>query len=105
VVWCFCPLSLNKFIHRCLGGCQTRFFRSRLGRIASLPLIKDLEKLDRLQPHWQPWHDLYKASPDDARLWHHGWLLEEFRIALFAPDVPTAFKVSEKILEVSFEKI
>jgi len=77
---------------------RLRAIRSRLGRIASLPLIKDLEKLDRLHTHWQPWHDLYTASPDDPRLWHHGWLLEEFRIALFAPDVPVAFKVSEKIL-------
>jgi ATP-dependent helicase HrpA len=81
---------------------RLRAIRSRLGRIASLPLIKDLEKLDRLQTHWQPWFEQWTQNPDAPRLWEHGWLLEEFRIALFAPDVTVTTKVSEKILENSF---
>jgi hypothetical protein len=40
----------------------------------------------------------WTANPDDPRLWEHGWQLEEFRISLFAPDVPVAGKVSEKKL-------
>lgn len=84
---------------------RLRAIRSRLGRIDSLPLIKDLEKLERFQAYWQPWHDLHTATPDDPNLWPHGWMLEEFRIALFAPDVTTAFKVSEKRVEVSFENL
>jgi hypothetical protein len=31
-------------------------------------------------------------------LWDYGWLLEEFRISLFAPDVPVVGKVGEKKL-------
>ena len=84
---------------------RLRAISSRLGRIASLPLIKDLEKLDRLQPHWQPWFEQWTATPEAPHLWQHGWLLEEFRIALFAPDVPTTTKISEKILEASFERL
>jgi len=105
--WLFRPRFAWRagFTRLCDTPRRLRAIRSRLGRIASLPLIKDLEKLDRLQAHWQPWHDLFTANPEDAHLWNHGWMLEEFRIALFAPDVPTAFKISEKILETSFEKL
>ena len=72
--------------------------RSRLGRIASLPLVKDLEKSERFRALWEPWLREWSARPDDPRLWDHGWQLEEFRISLFAPDVPVVGKVSEKKL-------
>src|SRR5690606_24999204 len=32
-----------------------RGIRSRIGRIASLPLVKDLEKMERIRRYWQPW--------------------------------------------------
>ncbi len=70
--------------------------RSRLGRLAALPLIKDLEKMQRLRRLWLPWFQRWRESPDDVRLWEAGWLLEEYRISLFAPDVRCAGKISEK---------
>ena len=77
---------------------RLRAIRSRLGRVASLPLVKDLEKTERFRRLWQPWVVQWSAKPEDPRLWEHGWLLEEFRISLFAPDVPVIGKVSEKRL-------
>ncbi len=70
--------------------------RSRLGRVNSLPILKDLEKLQRLRHLWQPWFHRWSTTPDDPALWPHGWALEELRISLFAPDIPCLGKVSEK---------
>jgi ATP-dependent helicase HrpA len=78
---------------------RLRAVRSRLGRIASLPLVKDLEKMERFRRLWVPWHRAWTAAPEDAGLWAHGWALEEWRISLFAPDVPVVGKVSEKRIE------
>ena len=72
--------------------------QSRLGRLSSLPIAKDLEKMDRVREYWVPWFSEWTARPDDPALWDYGWLLEEFRVSLFAPDVPVAGKVSEKRL-------
>ncbi len=79
-----------------------RGIRSRLGRIASLPLVKDLEKMERVRKYWQPWFIAWTARPEDPALWDYGWLLEEFRLSLFAPDVPLEMKVSEKRLAEGF---
>ena len=73
--------------------------RSRLGRLSSLPLIKDLEKMQRLRRLWLPWFRRWTAAPEDVRLWDAGWMLEEYRVSLFAPDVRCAGKVSEKRIE------
>lgn len=78
---------------------RLRAIRSRLGRVASLPIVKDLEKMDRFRRLWTPWFQRWTGAPEDAGCWEAGWALEEFRISLFAPDVPLASKVSEKRLE------
>ena len=72
---------------------------ARLARLQSLPLVKDLEKTERLRRLWEPWYRRWTAAPDDPRHWETGWLLEEFRVSLFAPDVPCVGKVSEKKIE------
>jgi ATP-dependent helicase HrpA len=70
--------------------------------LSSLPIVKDLEKMDRFRRLWQPWFQLLTAEPEDAALWPAGWALEEYRISLFAPDVPLLGKVSEKRIEAMF---
>jgi len=82
-------------------GRYLRAIRSRLGRLDSLPIQKDLEKLDRVREFWDPWQAAWRAAPDDAALWEYGWQIEEYRISLFAPDVPVVGKVSEKRLRES----
>jgi ATP-dependent helicase HrpA len=75
---------------------RLRAIRSRIGRIRSLPIVKDLEKMERLRVHWLPWFQAWTGDFDKPKLWPHGWLLEEFRVSLFAPDIPCTTKVSEK---------
>jgi ATP-dependent helicase HrpA len=75
-----------------------RAIRSRLGRIASLPLVKDLEKMDIIRPLWSEWFERWRNKPNQASLWEIGWLLEEWRIQTFAPDVELKAKTSEKII-------
>jgi ATP-dependent helicase HrpA len=82
-----------------------RAIRSRLGRIASLPLVKDLEKMQRVRRWWSPWIKAWSAQPENPQLWEAGWLLEELRISLFAPDVPVRGKISEKIIDARFEAL
>jgi ATP-dependent helicase HrpA len=82
-----------------------RAIRTRLGRIESLPLVKDLEKLARVRRYWQPWMQAWTAAPDEPRWWDFGWQLEEFRISLFAPDMPTEGKCSEKRLEDAWREL
>ena len=78
---------------------RLRAIRSRLGRINSLPIVKDLEKMQRLNRLWRPWFREWTEAPNDPELWPVGWALEEWRISLFAPDVPCVAKVSEKRIE------
>ena len=75
---------------------RLRSIRSRLGRIASLPIVKDLEKMDRFRKLWEPWFQKFTADPDDPTHWPVGWALEEYRISLFAPEIPVLGKVSAK---------
>jgi ATP-dependent helicase HrpA len=75
---------------------RLKAIRSRLARVSSLPLVKDLEKMERLRKAWLPWFRAWTKDPDDCNLWQLGWMLEEYRISLFAPDIPLTMKVSEK---------
>jgi ATP-dependent helicase HrpA len=83
---------------------RLRAIRSRLGRVASLPLVKDLEKMDIVRRHWQGWFTEWMAAPEDARLWEAGWLLEEWRVQTFAPDVEVKGKISEKRVAAALER-
>jgi ATP-dependent helicase HrpA len=78
---------------------RLRAIRSRLGRLSSLPIVRDLEKMDRFRRLWGPWFELQTAEPEDPANWPVGWALEEFRISLFAPDIPLSGKISEKKIE------
>lgn len=78
---------------------RLRAIRSRLGRISSLPIVKDLEKMQRVRRLWEPWFRKWMEKPDDPALWPTGWALEELRVSLFAPDMPCVMKVSEKRIE------
>ncbi len=75
---------------------RLKAIRSRLGRLSSLPIVKDLEKMERLRRLWLPWFRRWTETPEDPSLWPTGWALEELRVSLFAPDVPCVAKVSEK---------
>ncbi len=83
---------------------RLRAIRSRLGRLSSLPIVKDLEKLDRFRPLWEQWFSRYTAEPENPAHWPAGWALEEYRISLFAPDIPVLGKISPKRIEQMLER-
>lgn len=78
--------------------------QSRLGRIQSLPILKDLEKLDCFARHWQPWFEQWTGEPDNPRWWAHGWMLEDWRAVYFAPDLKCPRKASEKRVMASWQE-
>jgi len=80
-----------------------RAVESRLQRLKGAPLVKDLEKMERVREFWEPWFREWTARPEDPRLWDYGWKLEEFRVASFAPDVAPREKVSAKVLRRGWE--
>jgi ATP-dependent helicase HrpA len=75
---------------------RLKAIRSRLGRLSSLPIVKDLEKMERFRRLWVPWYQRWEDDREAPETWSGGWELEEFRISLFAPDIPLLWKVSEK---------
>lgn len=77
---------------------QMHAIRSRIDRLSAMPISRDLDKMDRVRGFWEPWFQEWQRQPDDASLWDYGWLLLEYRTSLFAPDVSTREKVSEKRL-------
>lgn len=68
----------------------------RLSRLESQPLVRDEEKRNRILPLWQRWITRWMECPDAVRLWEVGWMLEELRLAQFAPSQPREMRVSEK---------
>jgi len=85
-----------------------RFFygiEERLQRLDSQPLIKDEEKQARIQPLWERWIARWTEHPEAVRFWRPGWMLEEFRLQLFAPGQPREMKVSEKRIEKVLEEL
>ena len=79
-----------------------RFFygmEERIRRLETQPLIRDEEKQDQFIPLWDEWLVQWHQRPEAVRLWEVGWLLEEWRLQLFAPGVPHFGKVSAKRIE------
>lgn len=64
--------------------------------------VKDLEKMAEVRPFQTRFAEqLQRAKrPEMAfELWEFAWLIQEYRVALFAPEVKTSQKVSAKRLE------
>jgi ATP-dependent helicase HrpA len=80
-----------------------RAIRMRIDRLDSLPIAKDLEKMDRVRDLWEPWFDAWHRDSQNPVLWSMGWMLEEYRISLFAPGVPVKGTISEKKLRQMWE--
>jgi ATP-dependent helicase HrpA len=75
--------------------------QERMKRLASLPLIKDLEKMDLLHEYLVPWENAWKCNREDGNLIAAGYLLEHFRLTCLAPNVVNKIAVSEKKLAES----
>lgn len=84
-------------LHRYLRGLEIR-----ANRYQASP-EKDARKLERLEPSLNRLTQLLRQPPElpgaARKLNHLFWLLEEFRVSLFAQELGTARKVSDKIIE------
>ncbi|HZC03176.1 MAG TPA: DUF3418 domain-containing protein, partial [Gammaproteobacteria bacterium] len=66
----------------------------RLERLDRDP-IKDRQKAARIQPLWQAYKERLKTMEEIPELVRFRWLLEEFRVSVFAPELGTLEPVSE----------
>jgi ATP-dependent helicase HrpA len=85
-----------------------RYFRGieeRLKRVESHPLVRDEEKQDQLAPLREEWIVAWQQSPEAVRLWEIGWMIEEWRLQLFAPGMPRVGKVSGKRIARALEGV
>jgi ATP-dependent helicase HrpA len=83
-----------------------RFFfgiEERISRLESHPLVRDEEKCARILPLWEAWIARWTENPEAVRFWEIGWMLEELRMAQFAPSQPREMRVSEKRIEKAME--
>jgi ATP-dependent helicase HrpA len=88
-----------------------RYFRAICHRLENLPgaTPRDLEKYQEFQPRWQLYldylRDFQAQGVLDAELTHYRWMLEEYRVSLFAQKLGTAIPVSPKRLEQQWAKV
>ncbi len=88
-----------------------RYFQAILKRIerAGTNPSGDLDRLARFAPYWQRYESFFDLKPrpryDAARLAEYRWMLEEFRVSLFAQELRTAYPVSAKRLDALWSKV
>jgi ATP-dependent helicase HrpA len=88
-----------------------RYFRAICARVENLPggVPRDLEKYQEFQPRWQLYLDQARHKQAqgvfDSELQHLRWMLEEYRVSLFAQKLGTAIPVSPKRLDQQWAKV
>ncbi len=67
---------------------------------------RDAERMRLVQPWWERYlHRLHSNAGYDLALDEYRWLLEEYRVSLFAQRLGTAAKVSEKRLAAAWQNV
>ncbi len=59
----------------------------------------------QVQPLWDEYNKVLKKNGRSKDLTEYRWMLEEFRVSLFAQNLGTAFPVSEKRLAKKLNEI
>jgi ATP-dependent helicase HrpA len=81
----------------------------RLESLAAGSLPRDQKNYEEFQPHWQAYlnrRDEHAAlGVFDAELDLFRWMLEEFRVSLYAQKLGTSVPVSGKRLDAQWAKI
>ena len=99
------PMDWQKQVPRYLQGLD-----ARLDKLQSRGLDKDLEALALVQKEMNRWQQLCQFVESDTgnswpQLVEYRWLIEEYRISLFAQPMKTLRPVSQKRLDVVAEKL
>lgn len=74
---------------------------SRLDKLLTDP-AKDKQRMIEVMPHWQKFTSKVNKIETDE-FWTYRWMLEEFRISLFAQELKTAYPISAKRLEKQWQ--
>jgi ATP-dependent helicase HrpA len=81
----------------------------RITRLTNAGLGKDLQGLGLIRPRMEQYLDAARKHAQrgiiDPALQEYRWMLEEFRISLFAQEVKTIVPVSEKRLDQLWEQV
>ncbi|NCF62542.1 MAG: ATP-dependent RNA helicase HrpA [Gammaproteobacteria bacterium] len=81
-----------------------RTIEERLDQLDQNP-VRDSQRMAQVQPWWRHYQEgLEKGCLYDEAMDEYRWLLEEFRVSLFAQRLGTAVKVSEKRLADAWKK-
>jgi ATP-dependent helicase HrpA len=85
-----------------------RYFRAielRLEKLLRGETLRDAAQHEQIAPRWQRYLELARAHREqglfDPALVHYRWMLEEYRVSLFAQTLGTAVPVSEKRLDAA----
>ena len=93
-------------------GMVPRYFgaaRLRLDKLRQSGPARDARFMAELAPHWRRWVDGLRsaaaANGDAAELDAYRWMLEEYRVSLFAQELGTAGPVSAKRLDEQWDRV
>ena len=83
--------------------------QKRLQKVQAGDLARDAEAFKLIAPHWNRYAKAATAQREhgayDPELATYRWLIEEFRVSLFAQELGTAEKVSPQRLDKQWEKV
>ncbi|MGQ9564470.1 MAG: ATP-dependent RNA helicase HrpA [Thermogutta sp.] len=89
-----------------------RYFRGICRRVEALRLggiFRDREAMAAFRPHWERFLERRSLHEEmdifDPELLHYRWMLEEFRISLFAQSLGTALPVSAQRLDRQLARV
>jgi ATP-dependent helicase HrpA len=76
----------------------------RLEKLEREP-TKDRQKLVRVAAFWHPYRERMRSQAPTTAMGHFHWLLEEFRVSVFAQELGTSCPVSESRLTNAWEAL
>ncbi len=81
------------------------YFKSLQSRLEKLAYDSqgDLKKLAQLTPYWDRYLKNWESNPHNAALDTYRWLVEAYRVSLFAPTIKTPQPVSPKRLDTAWQ--
>ncbi|CAM3695576.1 ATP-dependent RNA helicase HrpA [Parendozoicomonas haliclonae] len=97
------PLEWLEQFPRYLAGIEQRL--DKLGANYNRDRVY-VEELQNLHEQWQKRREaLEKQNIVDDALWQYRWMLEEYRVSLFAQSLKTRMQVSDKRLRKAWEEV
>ncbi len=83
-----------------------KFFKGVAVRIerSQFDAAGDQQKMQQLQPYWQRYLQHWEAHPDNEALEAYRWLVEVYRLSLFAQTVGSPAKVSPQRLDKAWQE-